>query len=390
MSAPPPTPAPSRPPASPIGIGVIGCGSISRAHAVALRLVGDDGLVRVVAVSDPDPEAVERFVRIAGGDPRRPATAADLIADPEVDAVVVIAPTRFHREIIGAVAAAGKACFTEKPLAPTFDVVQDIAAVVAGAGIPTQVGFQTRFQPLYRQLHADVSEGTHGRVMAYLLRDDQFWPTGAVVPGHSDWRSQRSEAGGGALLEHSIHSCDVLTWCFGPVRRVTAATRAVFGYDVEDVATLMIEHESGVIGTLVTVFNGVRHREERLPLADRHHRFPRRVGKQFVKPPDAAEGQRVAAPHPLAFENLEGRRGPQAIPVVGHVEQVAAGRAARQDLVDGERGAARRRDALLKREIGASDDGHDGVSNTALPSVGTAAAVGRVFRGKKSPRWLQR
>ncbi|MEI8000095.1 MAG: Gfo/Idh/MocA family oxidoreductase [Actinomycetes bacterium] len=263
MSAPPPTPAPSRPPASPIGIGVIGCGSISRAHAVALRLVGDDGLVRVVAVSDPDPEAVERFVRIAGGDPRRPATAADLIADPEVDAVVVIAPTRFHREIIGAVAAAGKACFTEKPLAPTFDVVQDIAAVVAGAGIPTQVGFQTRFQPLYRQLHADVSEGTHGRVMAYLLRDDQFWPTGAVVPGHSDWRSQRSEAGGGALLEHSIHSCDVLTWCFGPVRRVTAATRAVFGYDVEDVATLMIEHESGVIGTLVTVFNGVRHREER-------------------------------------------------------------------------------------------------------------------------------
>ena len=99
--------------------------------------------------------------------------------------------------------------------------------------------------------------------MAYMLRDDQFWPTGAVVPGHSDWRSLRSEAGGGALLEHSIHSCDLVSWLFGPARRVYAATRAVFGYDVEDVAALTIEHDSGVVGTLLSVFNGVRSREER-------------------------------------------------------------------------------------------------------------------------------
>jgi predicted dehydrogenase len=108
-----------------------------------------------------------------------------------------------------------------------------------------------------------VAEGAYGVPMAYALRDDQFWPTGAVVPGHSDWRSVRAEAGGGALLEHSIHSCDVVSWLFGPARRVHATTRAVFGYDVEDVAALTIEHESGVVGTLLTVFNGVRAREER-------------------------------------------------------------------------------------------------------------------------------
>ena len=99
--------------------------------------------------------------------------------------------------------------------------------------------------------------------MAYTLRDDQFWPTGGVVAGHSSWRSDRAEAGGGALLEHSIHSCDILGWLFGPVERVYATTRSVFGYSVEDVAALTIEHRNGVVGNLVTVFNGVQHREER-------------------------------------------------------------------------------------------------------------------------------
>ena len=81
--------------------------------------------------------------------------------------------------------------------------------------------------------------------MGYTLRDDQYWPTGDVVPGHSSWRSQRAHAGGGALLEHSIHSADILTWLFGPATNVYARTRNVFGYDVEDTAVCTIEHDVG-------------------------------------------------------------------------------------------------------------------------------------------------
>ena len=131
------------------------------------------------------------------------------------------------------------------------------------AGIPVQVGFQSRFHPLIRRLRSMVESGESGAPMAYTLRDDQFWPTGGVVAGHSSWRSDRAEAGGGALLEHSIHSCDILGWLFGPVERVYATTRSMFGYSVEDVAALTIEHRNGVVGNLVTVFNGVQHREER-------------------------------------------------------------------------------------------------------------------------------
>ncbi len=247
----------------PLRLGIVGCGSIAQAHAAALRFLADDALVRVVAAADPDPAGVERVASIYGPIEHTGADGNAVIEHPDVDAVVNITPTRFHRDYIRAIAGAGKPCFTEKPLAPTFDVVCDIVRIVRDAGIPVQVGFQSRFHPLMRHLRDMVQTGEVGAPMAYTLRDDQFWPTGDVVPGHSNWRSDRAEAGGGALLEHSIHSCDILVWLFGPVARVYATTRSMFGYSVEDVATLTIEHESGVIGNLVSVFNGVHHREER-------------------------------------------------------------------------------------------------------------------------------
>ena len=129
--------------------------------------------------------------------------------------------------------------------------------------LPAQVGFHSRFHPLVNRIRQLVVSTELGVPMAYTLRDDQYWPTGAVVPGHSSWRSDRSQAGGGALLEHSIHAADIVCWLFGPAVKVSATTRSVFGYEVEDVAAVMVEHASGVVGTILSVFNGVRGREER-------------------------------------------------------------------------------------------------------------------------------
>ena len=242
---------------------MIGCGQIAQAHAAALRFLADDGDARLVAVADPDDAGMSRVADIVGTVERRYDDGRALIDDPDVDAVTVVAPTRFHRDLILAVCASGKPLFTEKPLAPHYDTVVEIVDAVTAAGIPAQVGFQSRFHPIIRFLHDAVTDRRFGAPMGYAIRDDQFWPTGAVVDGHTSWRSQATEAGGGALLEHSIHSCDIACWLFGPVRRVHSFTRNVFGYDVEDTASLTVEHESGVVGTLLTIFNGVTDREER-------------------------------------------------------------------------------------------------------------------------------
>lgn len=246
----------------PIGIGLVGCGNIGQIHADSLRLLVEDGDIVTIGAADPSEpgrKAANRNCPFAytTGDP------AAVIADPQVEAVLIATPTRTHPDLVTATLEAGKALLCEKPLAPTFAEVRHMTAAVAGSGLTAQVGFHQRFHPNVHHLRHLVTSGELGQVMGYSVREDQFWPTGAVMPGHSSWRSDRTQAGGGALLEHSIHSADVLCFLFGPPTRVFASDRSVFGYDVEDISALTIEHESGAVGTLLTVFNGVRGREER-------------------------------------------------------------------------------------------------------------------------------
>ncbi len=235
---------------------------IGQGHAYALRLLAEDGEITPVAVTDLSADAADAARRICPfGEVAADAKA--VIEHRDVDAVVIVTPTTTHRDLVLATIAAGKPFLCEKPLATSFGVVREMCDAVAVSGLTAQVGFHSRFHPLVNELRTLVSEGALGAAMGYTLRDDQYWPTGDVVPGHSSWRSERVHAGGGALIEHSIHSADILTWLFGPATHVYARTRNVFGYDVEDTVVCTIEHETGVVGTLCSIFNGVRGREER-------------------------------------------------------------------------------------------------------------------------------
>lgn len=248
-----------------VGIGFIGCGEIAHLHSSALRDLAADGLPVVgVAAADPDPAHREAVARNFGFE-RFYDTAGELLADPEVDAVWAGVPTALHRDVYGAVLDAGKHLYAEKPIAAELPVVRELAELASTAssaqGLVTQVGFQSRFDPILNRARQLVRSEAIGPTMSYLWRDDEGFPTTTVNRGRSDWRSDRAAAGGGVLIEHSIHAIDVLGWIFGPVTRVTAATRHVLDFDVEDTVVLLLEHESGVIGTHVGVYGGVAERE---------------------------------------------------------------------------------------------------------------------------------
>ena len=247
----------------PIGIGLIGCGMIGQGHAYALRLLAEDGEVRPVAVTDLSEDAVRAAQRICpfesiGTD------AQAVIDDPDVDAVVIVTPTTTHRDLVRATLAAGKPLLCEKPLATDFDDVREMCALVAGAGthragrVPLSLPSADQRAAIRRaRRRARTPDGLHRCATTSTGR------RATSCPGTARGVRDRARAGGGALLEHSIHSADILTWLFGPAARVYARTRNVFGYDVEDTAVCTIEHESGVVGTLISIFNGVRGREER-------------------------------------------------------------------------------------------------------------------------------
>jgi predicted dehydrogenase len=98
-----------------------------------------------------------------------------------------------------------------------------------------------------------------GRPMAVILRDDQFFP----ILGHyeSTWRKDYDVAGGGALLEHSIHDLDLLTWLLGDVAAVVARTHNFAGHPgVEDLASVWLRFRSGAEGHLVSVWHNILSR----------------------------------------------------------------------------------------------------------------------------------
>lgn len=245
-----------------VGIALVGCGSNGQIHADGLAKLVADGELRAIAAVDPSPAAFEAAHRNCAFEIR----GADLslaIDNPEVDAVLVSGPTATHAATIEAAVVAGKAVMSEKPLAPTFAAVEEIVSLVVGSGVVGQVGFHSRFNPMFTHLKRLVQDAELGAPLGYMLREDQFWPTGSVVTGHSSWRSDPALAGGGALLEHTIHGCDLLAWIFGPAATVSARTRSLFGFGVEDIATAQVTHQNEVVGTVTTAFNGVEGREER-------------------------------------------------------------------------------------------------------------------------------
>lgn len=243
--------------AVPVRIGLLGCGFIGLVHAVSLRALIEAGLVdaELALVHDPDAGKADGLASLVGA--RVAPSAADVAAG--ADAVWVCAPTAAHHELVRLAADAGRAVFCEKPVGRTAPEAAAVAALVAEAGVPHQVGLVLRHAPVFTTLQRCITEGRLGRVMTIVFRDDQFLP----IQGHyaSTWRVDAATAGGGTLLEHSVHDLDLLAWLGGPVRSVSAHTASFSGHPgIEDLATVLLGFDGGRTATLTSVWHQVLSR----------------------------------------------------------------------------------------------------------------------------------
>jgi len=236
-------------------IALIGCGHIGTVHSYALGQLARAGLVDagITATFDPDHE---RAVRTAG---HHDAAAFDDLeaALADVDVAWICTWTAGHAAAVRAAVARDLAVFCEKPLAPTIDGCLEIAEALRPR--PHQVGLVLRHAPVFAAFAGAVASGRHGRPMAVVFRDDQYFPIQGMYG--STWRADASKAGGGTLIEHSIHDIDVRQWILGPVTEVSAATAETFGHPgIEDVAALRCAFDSGAAATLTSVWHQVLSR----------------------------------------------------------------------------------------------------------------------------------
>ncbi len=235
-----------------IRIGIVGCGFIGSVHSFALDRLVRAGLVdaRVTCTFDVDQDRARQAADRHGA---HVAPDLDALLDG-VDVVWVCTWTAAHPAVVDAAAARGRAVFCEKPLATTLVECERVAATLAT--VPHQVGLVLRGAPVFRTLVAAVGSGRYGSPVTTILRDDQYFPNQGMYA--SDWRADVTRAGGGTLLEHSIHDVDLLRWLLGDPTTVSARIAARAGYPgIDDAATVGFGYPGAATATLVSVWHQV-------------------------------------------------------------------------------------------------------------------------------------
>jgi predicted dehydrogenase len=228
-----------------VNIGVIGAGGIARRKTIpAMRKARN---VRVAAVMDPKgvEEIAEEFG--AGAAYRR---EADLLADPEVEAVYIASPVACHERQIRMAADAGKHVLCEKPLTRTLEEGRAAVAACRRAGVFLQEGYMMTFHGAHVTIKERIDAGRLGRIVSMRAQLSCWYPK---MKGA--WRQDPRRGGGGALIDMATHLYDLLEFFAGPVRRIGAVVgNLVQEYRSEDASTTLLEFASGAHGTVDCFF----------------------------------------------------------------------------------------------------------------------------------------
>jgi predicted dehydrogenase len=234
-----------------IGIALIGCGGMGGGHLDNLLWRKD---VRVVATCDPDRdrrrEAADRIAKRYGEEAASGTWRGvedyndfrEVLARPDVDAVLIATPDHWHAAITTAAARAGKDVYCEKPASRTVREGRVMADVLARHGRVFQTGSWQRSVRDFRRAAELVRNGRIGRVVKVEVTLPQSrrlgpQPAGKVPEGfdydlwlgpaprvayvearvHYHWRWVRAYAGGG-LADWGAHHLDIVQWALGTDR----------------------------------------------------------------------------------------------------------------------------------------------------------------------------
>ncbi len=216
-----------------VRVGLAGLGSMGRNH---LRVIGTRPNVRLVAVADPIPDLLADATAQTGA--AGFSEPLSMIAEAELDAVVIAAPTTAHLPLALAAIGRGIAVLVEKPLAPTVKDARAIVDASRATGVPVQVGHVERFNPAVREL---------GR----LLHDEHWLSTVYAIGTRRAGPFPARIRDVGVTIDLATHDVDICSWIAGerPIR-VHAATAQRIHADHEDLLFGLLHFPSGVVAQL--------------------------------------------------------------------------------------------------------------------------------------------
>jgi predicted dehydrogenase len=221
-----------------VRVAVLGQGSIGRRHAALLLELGH----QVVSYD------VRADAAVVDGVTRALSESAAL---QDVAAAIVASPPTEHLRQARLALERGVHTLVEKPFAPSAAGVLELQTLAAEHALVLGVAMNLRFHPGVRAVRRLIVEGAIGRPLRASVWCGSWLPGWRAGVDYRTTYSAQARLGGGVLLD-MIHELDYTIWMLGPVSRVQAVLAHVspLELDVEDVAALVLEHESGAISSI--------------------------------------------------------------------------------------------------------------------------------------------
>ncbi len=226
-----------------IGVAFLGVGRMGETH---LRNITAISGVKVIAVADLIAERAERG-RVMAGAELAMNDSAKAIEHSSVDAVVIVTPTGTHAQLIELAITAGKAVFSEKPIALNLAETQRVVQLVRERKVPVQLGFMRRFDPGYARAKAKIGAGELGKLETFrALSRDTYPPSLEFLLGS-----------GGLFLDMSVHDLDLARFLVGEVEEVYAWGSVLIDErfaqaNDADTAVTLLKFRNAVLGVMET------------------------------------------------------------------------------------------------------------------------------------------
>ena len=275
-----------------INLGLIGTGRIGRLHAEHLRFRLPGADLRVVTDLD---RASAQTCADRCGIPRVAADYREILADPEIQAVVVCSPTDTHADIIEAAAAAGKHVFCEKPIEVDLNRIDQVISAVEHAGVLLQIGFNRRFDANFQRIRKAVAGGEIGT--PHQLRITSRDPAPPPV--------EYIRQSGGIFLDMTIHDFDMARFLIGSEVEEVYATGGVridpaIGEAGDlDTVTILLKFADGTVGIIENSRRAVYGYDQRVEVFGSQGSI--QAGNNFPNTCQIAGASNVSCDLPLNF-----------------------------------------------------------------------------------------
>ncbi|ATG50528.1 dehydrogenase [Brachybacterium vulturis] len=233
--------APPTDPAAPLKVALMSC---AHTHAGSYAALLESRTDVELVVADPDGYGDVRGVRVV------PSYADAWDAWPGgPDAIVVTSANAHHRDLVLEAARRGAHVLCEKPLATSIPDAEAMVAACREAGVVLMTAFPVHFSPAVETLRTALADGALGEVIGLTGTNNGKLPTAR------DWFTDVELAGGGAMVDHTVHLAEILDSVLGPPATVHATTNRILhaeraGEGAETGGLVTLTYGSGLVATI--------------------------------------------------------------------------------------------------------------------------------------------